>query len=82
MHIRRSIAISLGKISTIASATCASVLPSNGPGKAKRKSYPREFKLSDANYYRENNLYQTSKRFSLNANKILRWVADAEKFKK
>ena len=65
----------------MASATCASVLPSNGPGKAKRKSYAREFKLTVVNYYRVNNLYQTSKRFSLNTKPILRWVIDDGKLK-
>ena len=65
-------------------AAAASVLPSNGSdsGKAKRKSYAREFKLTIVNHYRENNLYQTSKRFSLNTKTSLRWAADEEKLKK
>ena len=68
----------------MATAAAASVLPSNGSdsGKAKRKSYTREFKLTVINHYCENNLYQTSKRFSLNTKTILRWVADEEKLKK
>ena len=68
----------------MATAAAASVLPSNGSdsGKAKRKSYAREFKLTVVNHYQENNLYQTSKRFSLNTKTILRWVADKEKLKK
>ena len=66
---------------TMATAAAASILPSNGSGsgKAKRKRYAREFKLTIVvSHYSENNLYQTSKRFSLNTNKILRWVADGE----
>ena len=50
--------------------------------KAKRKSYAREFKLQVVQFCRENNLYQTAKRFSLNTKMIRRWVADAEKIKK
>ena len=45
---------------TMATAAGASVLPSNGSGKAKRKSYAREFKLTVVNHYCDNNLYQTS----------------------
>ena len=44
-----------------------------------RKSYPREFKLSVVKFYRENNLYKTSKKFSLNTKTLLRWKADEEK---
>ena len=48
---------------TMATAAGASILPSNGSGKAKRKSYAREFKLTVVNHYRDhNNLYQTSNR--------------------
>ena len=64
------------KISAMDTAT--SVLPTNGPG---RKSYARDFKLTVVNHYRENNLYQTSRRFSLNLKTVLRWVADEEKLK-
>ena len=46
----------------MATAAGASVLPSNGSGKAKRKSYAREFKLTVVNHYCDNNLYQTSNR--------------------
>ena len=42
----------------MATAAGASVLPSNGSGKAKRKSYAREFKLTVVNHYRDHkNLY-------------------------
>ena len=66
----------------MATAASVSVLPSNELEKAKRKSYAREFKLSVVKYYRENNLYQTTKRFSLNTKTILRWAAEEEKLKK
>ena len=66
----------------MATAAGASVLLSNGSGKAKRKSYVREFKLTIVNHYCENNLYQMSKRFSLNMKMILRWVVNKEKLKK
>ena len=44
----------------MATAAGASILSSNGLGKAKRKSYAREFKLTVVNHYHDNNLYQTS----------------------
>ena len=47
-----------------------------------RKSYTREYKLEVVRFYHEHNLYQTSKRFSLNTKTIGRWVADKEKIKK
>ena len=47
-----------------------------------RKSYTREYKLEVVRFYRENNLYQTAKRFSLDTKTIRRWVADEEKIKK
>ena len=46
----------------MATATGASILPSNGSGKAKRKSYAREFKLTGVNHYHDNNLYPTFNR--------------------
>ena len=46
----------------MATAAGAFVLPSNGSGKAKRKSYAREFKQTVANHYCDNILYQTSNR--------------------
>ena len=50
--------------------------------KLKRKSYSREYKLEVVRFYRENNLYQTSKKHSLNTKTILRWVRDESKLKK
>ena len=50
--------------------------------KRSRMSYTREYKLEVVKFYRENNLYQTAKRFSLNTKTVGRWVADAEKIKK
>ena len=50
--------------------------------KAKRKSYTREFKLKVVTFYRENNLYQTSKFFSLNTKTVLRWTQDDQKIEK
>ena len=47
-----------------------------------RKSYTREYKLEVVRFYREHNLYQTAKRFSLNTKTVGRWVADEEKIKK
>ena len=47
-----------------------------------RKSYTREYKLEVVRFYRENNLYQTAKRFSLSTKTIGQWVADEEKIKK
>ena len=47
-----------------------------------KKSYTREYKLEVVHFYRENNLYQTAKRFSLNTKTIGLWVADEEKTKK
>ena len=41
-----------------------------------------EFKLAVVNHCCENNLYQTSKRFSLNMKTIFRWAGDEEKLKK
>ena len=46
-----------------------------------RKSYTREYKLEVVRFYHQNNLYQTSKRFSLNTKTIGRWVADEDKIK-
>ena len=66
----------------MATAASVSVLPSNELKKAKRKSYAKELKLFVVKYYRENNLYQTTKRFSLNTKTILRWAAEEEKLKK
>ena len=40
------------------------------------------YKLEVVCFYRENNLYQTAKWFSLNTKTIRRWVADEEKIKK
>ena len=55
-----------------------------GQMKLRRKSYTREFKLSVVNFYRDNNsnLYQTSKRFSLNTKTLLRWIGDEDGIKK
>ena len=50
--------------------------------KAKRKSYTREYKLLVVQFYKENNLYQTAKKFSLNTRTIGRWVSDVEKIRK
>ena len=50
--------------------------------KRSRMSYTREYKLEVVKFYRENNVYKTAKRFSLNTKTIGRWVADAEKIKK
>ena len=50
--------------------------------KVKRKSYTREFKLEVVRYYRENNLYRTSKFYSLSIKTVLRWVKDEKKLKK
>ncbi len=47
--------------------------------KMRRKSYTRKFKLEVVKYYRENNLYRTSKFYSLT---VLRWVKDETKLKK
>ena len=41
----------------MATAAGASVLPSNGSGQAKRKSYAREFKLTVVNHYRDHNIF-------------------------
>ena len=50
--------------------------------KVSRESYTREFKLSVIAFYRQNNLYQTSKKFSLNTKTVLRWAASEEKIQK
>ena len=64
LHIIKVIITSVSLESlTMATAAGASVLPSNRSGKAERKSYAREFKLTVVNHYRDhNNLYQTSYR--------------------
>ena len=51
--------------------------------KLKRKSYTREKKLEVLEFYKshQSNLYQTSKKFSLNTKTILRWIKDEEKIK-
>ena len=49
--------------------------------KVKRKSYTREFKLEVTKYYSENNLYKTSKHYSLNTKTILRWAKNSKKIK-
>jgi transposase-like protein len=54
---------------------------SNSVTKLKRKSYTREFKLVVVKFYKENNLYRTSKNYSLNTKTILRWVKDVKKIK-
>ena len=46
----------------MATAAGVSILPSNRLGKAKRKSYAREFKLTVVNHFHDNKLYQTSNR--------------------
>ena len=50
--------------------------------KRTRKSYTREFKLSVVTWYRQHNLYTTSKKFSLNTKTILRWAAAESEIKK
>ena len=45
----------------MATAAGASILSSNGSGKAKRKSYARELKLTVVTHYHDN-MYQTSNR--------------------
>ena len=65
----------------MATAPSASILLLSGSAKAKRKCYTREFKLTAVNHYRENNLYQMFKRFSLNTRtifKVDRWRGEAE----
>ena len=42
--------------------------------KTRMKRYTREFKLEVEAFYRNNNLYQTSMKFSLNTKTILRWI--------
>jgi len=63
----------------MATVSCSQI----GREKLQRKSYTREFKLSVVKFYRENNnnLYQTSKRFSLNTKIVLQWVGDEEGIK-
>jgi transposase-like protein len=63
----------------IATAAAASVLPFKMDQILEKLEGKRDFKLTVVNHYCENNLYQTSKRFSLNTKTILRWVADKEK---
>ena len=46
----------------MATAACDSILLLNRSGKAKRKGYAREEKLTVVNHYHDNNLYQTSNR--------------------
>ena len=46
--------------------------------KTRRKRYTHEFKLEVEAFYRNNNLYQTSMKFSLNTKTILRWVQKEE----
>ena len=62
----------------------ATVSSQEGREKLRRKSYTREFKLSVVNFYREksNNLYLTSKWFSLNTKTVLRWIGDEDGIKK
>jgi transposase-like protein len=55
-------------------------LPINAP--KRRKSYTREFKLEVVKFYREHNLYQMAKQFSLNTKTVGRWVADEDQRKK
>ena len=50
--------------------------------KHTRKSYTREYKLSVVAWYRQHNLYATSKKFSLNTKTILRWAAVESEIKK
>ena len=63
------------------SASSLAPFDSSTSEKRPRKSYTREFKLTVVNFYRANNLYQTSKKFSLNTKTILRWAGDEEKIK-
>ena len=64
------------------SASSVAPFDSSTNKKRSRKSYRRKFKLTVVNFYRANNhLYQTSKKFSLNTETILRWVGDEEKIK-
>ena len=63
------------------SASSLAPFDSSTSEKRSRKSYTREFKLTVVNFYRANNLYQTSKKFSLNTKTILRWTGDEEKIK-
>ena len=50
---------------------------------AKRKSYTREEKLKVVKFYFDNgnNLYQTSKKLSLNTKNILRWIRAEEQIR-
>ena len=49
-----------------------------GNEKLRRNSYSREFKRSIVSLHRQNNLYQTSKKFDLNTKTILRRAATEE----
>ena len=59
---RRAMSVSLETL-TMATAAGASVLPSNGSGKAKRKCYAREFKLTVVDHYGDNNCIFVAARF-------------------
>ena len=59
----------------------AANLSSSSREKAKRKSYTREFKLEVVKFYKEN-LYRTSKTYSLNTKTVLRWIKDEKMIKK
>ena len=50
--------------------------------KTPRKSYTRETKLAVVAFYRENNLYKTSKKFELNTKTILCWAAQEKQLTK
>ena len=56
-------------------------LDSDDRPKVRSKSYTREFKLDVVKFYRENNLYKASKRFSLNTKTVLQWIKDEETIK-
>ena len=50
--------------------------------KLKKKSYTWEFKLRVINLFQKNNLYKTSKFFSLNPKTILQWTQDERSIRK
>lgn len=79
MGINNSFSPLLGQGSVMASTTQLDLFGENA--KTTRKSYTREFKLDVVTWYRQNTLYATSKKFSLNTKTILRWAANETSIK-
>ena len=64
-----------------ASLHSTSTIEPPASAKTSRRSGTRDKKLKVISFYKENNLYRTSKHFNINTTSVLRWVKDEVKIK-